>query len=296
MTPYYIITALAAALVSLLLWQWRHQRLLALRAHLMREALRNRDFTFRLPTSGLLSGEQALQSALNDTGQEVSRLLARNEVEAWQKLTRILTHEIMNATTPISCITQAYLNDPTIKGMPHEQGIQAINDTCASLNTFVENYRKITQIEKAAMGNMPLEAFIDNVARLFPDLVFHCAIPQNASVHADENMLRQVMMNLLKNAVEAKAHHIDIHLQQTPAQTDILVSNDGESIKPEVAREIFIPFFTTKKSGSGIGLALSRQMMVAQDGDLKLRERPVARYHTTFVLTLQTLPPTADGQ
>lgn len=101
-------------------------------------------------------------------------------------------------------------------------------------------------------------------------------------------MLRQVMANLTKNAVEAGAHRMDIRLRQQDDHTDILVSNDGCPMKPEVAREVFVPFFTTKKSGSGIGLPLSRQMMMAQDGDLSLAERPVTSYSTTFILTLQT--------
>ena len=86
---------------------YRHQCRLRDRAHLMREAIYNRDFTFHLPTRGLLFGERALQETLNDLGQVVNQLVAQNEVESWQRLTRVLTHEIMNVTTPIQSITQA---------------------------------------------------------------------------------------------------------------------------------------------------------------------------------------------
>lgn len=263
MTPYYIIAALAAVIVIMILWQWRHQRLLSLRAQLMREALRNHDFSFRLPTDGLLAGERDLQSALNDTGLEVSRLLARNEVESWQKLTRILTHEIMNATTPISCISQAYMSSPAVKGTPLEEGIRAIHDTCASLNVFVDSYRKITQLQKAVITDVSLKPFFGGMSAMYADLRFSCDIEDDVTIRADENMLRQVMANLTKNAVEAGAHRMDISLRQQDDHTDILVSNDGCPMKPEVAREVFVPFFTTKKSGSGIGLPLSRQMMMA---------------------------------
>ena len=85
----------------------------------MREAIRNHDFTFHLPVKGLFFGERALQEALNDLGKDISSLVAQNEVESWQKLTRVLTHEIMNATTPICSISQAYLNNPQIKGTPY---------------------------------------------------------------------------------------------------------------------------------------------------------------------------------
>lgn len=98
-----------AILVAFLLWR-RHQRRLQDRAYLMREALHNHDFTFRLPTRGLPSGEKAMQQLLNDMGLEIRSLMAQNEVESWQRLTRVLTHEIMNATAPISSITQSFLS------------------------------------------------------------------------------------------------------------------------------------------------------------------------------------------
>ena len=88
---------------------YRHQSLLKDRAQLMRDAMRHRDFAFRLPTKGLPFGEKALQEALNDMGQDIQKLVAHNEVEAWQRLTRVLTHEIMNATTPIRSISQAFI-------------------------------------------------------------------------------------------------------------------------------------------------------------------------------------------
>ena len=102
-----LIIVLAVIIVVLILWQWRHQRLLSLRARLMREALRNRDFTFRLPADRLFPGERDLQLALNDMGGEINRLLARSEVESWQRLTRVLTHEIMNSVAPIQSITHS---------------------------------------------------------------------------------------------------------------------------------------------------------------------------------------------
>ena len=212
----------------------------------------------------------------------------RHEVESWQKLTRILTHEIMNATTPISCISQAYMSSPAVKGTPLEEGIRAIHDTCASLNVFVDSYRKITQLQKAVITDVSLKPFFGGMSAMYADLRFSCDIEDDVTIRADENMLRQVMANLTKNAVEAGAHRMDISLRQHDDHTDILVSNDGCPMKPEVAREVFVPFFTTKKSGSGIGLPLSRQMMMAQDGDLSLAERPVPSYSTTFILTLQT--------
>ena len=101
----YLIGGICLILGGLIYLFFRHQRRLKARAFLMREAVRNGDYAFRLPTSGLLPGERALQQALNDMQGDIARLVARHEVESWQKLTRVLTHEIMNATAPISIFT-----------------------------------------------------------------------------------------------------------------------------------------------------------------------------------------------
>ena len=100
MTPYSIIAFLIVILAVIILWEWRRQRRLSIRARLMREALRNRDFMYRLPTDGIMPGERDLQTMVNDMGGEINQLMARSEVESWQRLTRVLTHVIMNAVTP----------------------------------------------------------------------------------------------------------------------------------------------------------------------------------------------------
>ncbi len=278
----YIVAAILAALLLVFAgWMWRHQRLLARRAWLMREAIRNRDFTFRLPVRGLLFGERALQGTLNEMGGDISRLISQNEVESWQRITRVLTHEIMNAVAPISSISQAYLSLPQVKGTPLEEGMRAIYDTCGSLSVFVDSYRKMTQLQVASLQEVDLRAFADSIAALYPDVEWHVETLAGETLTADVNMLRQVTVNLVKNAVEAGAHRID--LRKDADASRLLVSNDGAPILPDVALEIFIPFFTTKPTGSGIGLSLSRQMMVAQGGDLRLAATPVTGYTATFV-------------
>lgn len=257
---------------------YHHQQLLADRAHLMREAIRNRDFSFRLPTKGLFFGERALQEALNDLGTDINRLVAKNEVESWQKLTRVLTHEIMNATTPISSISQAYLSNPNIKGTPYEEGIRAIHDTSTGLSVFVDSYRKLTQLQEPVPTVIHLADFMGVIKSLYPNICWHIDLPPSATICADENLLRQVFINIIKNAVEAGADNIDVRFRDNT----ISISNSGKPIPADVAREIFIPFFTTKRTGTGIGLALSRQIMIMQGGNLTLAERPVNGYHVTF--------------
>ncbi len=270
---------------------YRHQCLLRDRAQLMRDAIHHRDFSFRLSTKGLLFGERALQNALNDMGHEIEKLVAHNEVEAWQRLTRVLTHEIMNVITPIRSITQSYLSEPQIKGSRYEEGIQAIYETSGGLATFVSNYRKLTQLQEPVMTNVALGAFFENIAALYPDLIWQIDIPSGLTLRADSGLLSQVFINIVKNAVEANATSIGIRYE-APVSTvgfgRLLVSNNGHVIPDEVAREIFIPFFTTKPSGSGIGLSLSRQILLRQGMILSLATSPAPGYNTTFVLEDET--------
>ena len=265
---------------------YRHQRRLSTRVRLMREALHNRDFMFRLPTNALLPGERALQEALNDMGSEINRLMARSEVESWQRLTRVLTHEIMNAVAPIQSITQAYAASPLVKGTPLEEGIRAIYDTSHGLSTFVESYRKMTQLQQPVAVDIDLERLVANLRTLYPTLSWHISLNAHHTIHADASMMQQVLTNIVKNAAEAGAQNIGLSIEDNDDCLQMRVSNDGARIAAEVVREVFVPFFTTKKSGSGIGLSISRQMMMTQGGDLALAENAQVGYHVTFVVTL----------
>lgn len=272
---------LTSALATLAIWAfYRHQLLLKTRAHLMREAIRNHEFTFHLPTKGLFFGERALQETLNEMGQEINRLVAQNEVESWQKLTRVLTHEIMNATAPITSISQAYLNSEKLKGTPYEEGIRAIYTTSKGLSVFVDSYRKFAQLQEPVLQAVSVGALMQKLPLLYPALHWQIDLPDSLTLPLDENMFRQVVINLVKNAQEARATRIDIQWRQQ----EIWISNDGEVIPPEVAREIFVPFFTTKSGGSGIGLSLSKQLMVKQVRNLRLADTPASGCHVSFIL------------
>lgn len=296
MLTIIILSILLTAIIIVVL---RHQLLLKDRAQLMRDAMRHRDFSFRLPTKGLMFGEKALQNSMNDMGHEIEKLVAHNEVESWQRLTRVLTHEIMNVITPIRSISQAYLSNPEIKGTTFEEGIQAIHDSSEGLAMFVSNYRKMTQLQEPVFTDISLMNFCKGISNLYPDLNWEIKIPEDIRLSADENLLRQVFINLVKNAIEADASAIGISFQNgnvskgagktSHGYTDnffgkLLISNDGHIIADNVAREIFIPFFTTKKRGSGIGLSLSRQILLTQGMILSLAEHPEKGYNVTFIL------------
>lgn len=280
---------------------YRHQCLLRDRAFLIREAIHNKDFSFTLPLRGqrgIFFGERALQQTLNDLGQDINQLVAQNEVESWQRLTRVLTHEIMNATAPIQSISQAYLASPKIKGTPYEEGIRAIYDTSTGLAQFVDSYRKLTQLQKAELKDIPLLPFVETVKALYNNVEWKIDIPFSTTIKADENLMRQVFINIIKNAIEAGAKNIFISLKDektfySPSLltgggkvvgSSFTISNDGAPIPPDVRRDIFVPFFTTKPSGNGIGLSLSRQLLMLQGMGLSLADTPETSYHVTYVI------------
>ena len=290
MITLYIIIGVGCLVVGVA--YFHHQRKLRLRAHLMQEAIRNQDFTFRLPTNGLLPGERAMQETLNQLGSIIRQQVSQNEVESWERLTRVLTHEMMNATAPITSISQSMLNRTDVKGTPLEDGIRAIHDTSRHLSDFVANYRKMSELEKPVLKDIQLRQMLDDICRAYPQVSWEINVPSGINVNADAGMLRQVLINLIKNAIEAEAQKIVIALinNEETSHNQLLtlyVGNDGMPIPAENRQSLFVPFFTTKRSGSGIGLSLSRRMMIQQGGMLELAEKPFEGCRAGFILSLQ---------
>lgn len=255
----------------------------------MQEAIRNHDFTFRLPVDGLLPGERAMQQALNKLGETIRQQMSQNEVESWERLTRVLTHEMMNATAPITSISQSLLGRDDVKGTPLEPGIQAIFDTSRHLNNFVVNYRKMSQLEKPVLADVLLRPLLDDICKSYPQQTWQVNADTGMRVRADAGMLRQVLMNLAKNAVEAQAKRMVIQQMEDSSnhhQLMLYIGNDGLPIPAENRQSLFVPFFTTKRGGSGIGLSLSRRMMIQQGGLLELAEKPLAGCRVGFMLTM----------
>lgn len=290
MITLYIIIGVGCLVVGVA--YFHHQRKLRLRAHLMQEAIRNQDFTFRLPTNGLLPGERAMQETLNQLGSIIRQQVSQNEVESWERLTRVLTHEMMNATAPITSISQSMLNRTDVKGTPLEDGIRAIHDTSHHLSDFVANYRKMSELEKPLLKDIQLRQMLDDICRAYPQVSWEINVPSGINVNADAGMLRQVLINLIKNAIEAEAKKIVIALINNEETSHnqpltLYVGNDGMPIPAENRQSLFVPFFTTKRSGSGIGLSLSRRMMIQQGGMLELAEKPFEGCRAGFILSLQ---------
>lgn len=285
------IILIATAIVAIATLIIRHQISLKRRAYLMREAINNRDYSFKLSTSGLLFGDKAMQQALNAMGEIIKEQSNRSEVDSWRNLSRVLTHEIMNTTAPIASISQALLNQEEIKGTRTEKGLETINTAVHHLNVFIESYRKMSQLDDPNCSLYPADEFFKQITSLFTQVNWNIENKNVSSLFADQTMLHQAVVNIVKNAVEAKAKNIGIKIDMTTTDdkkkyTDIYISNDGTTIPPDIAKIIFIPFFTTKSYGTGIGLALCRQIIVTLGGDIELTDSPYANYNTTFRVRL----------
>ena len=285
MSTTTVIVLCAAVVALLVLWFWRHQRALVKRAAIMQEAIRNHDLTFQLPTRHMFSGERALQETLNQLGEHIREQVNLGEVESWEKLTRVLTHEIMNATAPIASISQSLLHNPAVKGSDMEEGILAIHNTVQHLNSFVDSYRKYSELQKPVVLPVDLTAVVNDIQQLYTDVEWSNSLTGEIVVKTDPNLLRQILINLIKNAIEAGARTIGVDCERgNEGKVLLSVSNDGALIPAEARSSIFIPFFTTKRKGNGIGLSLSRRLLTLQGGMMSLLDHPRAGFHTTFLL------------
>ena len=216
--------------------------------------------------------------ALNDINTE----LDEKEIDSWIRLTRVLTHEIMNSVTPITSLCDTLLSMSESKDEEISHGLQTISATGKGLLSFVESYRQFTRIPTPEPSLFYVKAFIERMVELArhqnpcDNIIFHTEIsPEDLILYADENLISQVVINLLKNAIQAIGSQPDgkIEIQAYCNDTEeilIEIKNNGPEIPLEIAEHIFIPFFTTKEGGSGIGLSISRQIMRLSGGSLTL--------------------------
>lgn len=216
--------------------------------------------------------------------------LANQEIDSWVKLIRVLTHEIMNSVTPIISLSDTLLSHAEGE---QQEGLQVINRTGKELIAFVENYRKFTHVPVPKPELFYVKPFIERMQSLCrqslpPTATITVEVePADLLVYADEALVARVVTNLLKNARQAisPGGHIALHAYTNEQEQVIIdVSNDGPAIPDDVATHIFVPFFTTKKDGSGIGLSISRQIMRLSGGSINLVSTPQEQI-TTFRLT-----------
>lgn len=241
--------------------------------------------------------------------QDINRELEDKEEEAWQRLIRVLTHEIMNSVTPIVTLSEAVnqmLREPggSHKNI-HRLGPDDLEDVYGSLDTiesrskgllrFVNAYKSISQTPEVVMQKTDLPELLNSINRLMRNQAAEKQIKleilvEPGTILADRTLLEQVMINLVRNAIDALEPSgegvIRITAQQDTGKAIIQISDNGPGIDAEILSKVFVPFFTTKKTGTGVGLSLSRQIMKLMQGNLRLTSEPGKG--TMVTLELQT--------
>jgi two-component system nitrogen regulation sensor histidine kinase NtrY len=228
--------------------------------------------------------------------QNIQSELEEKEMEAWQNLVRVLTHEIMNSVTPISSLAgiveeelKPYTQDENGTPLSKEQlsdihlSLQTISKRSDGLIQFVKEFRSLTSIPKPKPVQIDVRNLLEELTMLhrkeLSEKNIHLTIsvyPEDLTLYADKNMIEQVVINLLKNAIQAFEEPDDRKIELRAFLNDksrpvIAIKDNGTGIDPEAVEKIFIPFFTTKKTGSGIGLSLSRQIMRQHQGTLTVK-------------------------
>ena len=240
-------------------------------------------------TQAMLKDKHVRIIALSDVSHELSN----QEVDSWIKLIRVLTHEIMNTITPVTSLSETLLKEldneeqNAAEPQPTEQaklkqGLETIHKTGTELLAFVNNYRRFTHVPQPQPALFYVKPFLERMAMLCNHEVEIEVTPKDLLAYADESLISHVVTNLLKNAVEAfndlqsiptTKPFIRLHAYTNEQESVIIdVSNNAGLIPDDIASHIFIPFFTTKPEGSGIGLSLSRQIMRVSGGSLSLSQ------------------------
>lgn len=261
----------------------------------------------KLMTLSILATEFKLQNESFKlvSFQDIKSELEANEIESWQKLIRVLTHEIKNSVIPISTLSDVILQlikdedgHPDLNRLDEEGiedlvgGLETIESRSKGLANFVKTYDQLTKVPKPDIKPVPVDRLINRLKSLFKadidqqSIRFAVEIEDDLEVQVDSDLIDQVLINLLKNAIEAlqtvKSPAINIKAYRELGKIVIAISDNGPGIPDEVVENIFVPFYTTKETGSGIGLSLSRQIMKLHKGNLEVSSS--ATRGTQFIL------------
>jgi two-component system nitrogen regulation sensor histidine kinase NtrY len=243
--------------------------------------------------------------------QDIKNELDEKEIESWMKLIRVLMHEIMNSITPITSLSESLFHIYSTEGhpvLPEQMTVKTISTTLQGLNvikeqgkglmSFVESYRKLIRVPEPNKKLFKVADLIGRVQFLYNSLEKSNSIVLSFSltdpdleIFADQNLISQVLINLLKNALEANENNPDGKIMivadaDNNHHPEICVIDNGPGITEENLDEIFVPFFTTRQNGSGIGLSISKQIMRVHGGNLKVRSVP--NKETIFCLSFQS--------
>lgn len=234
---------------------------------------------------------------------DINNEMDEKEIESWIKLIRVLSHEIMNSVAPITSLSDTLLTlyeDKEIEDADVRKkainALHVISDTSKGLTSFVDSYRKFTRIPTPEREMFNIADFVQRIVILcsteanFNSVKINVGdIPEEMKLYADTNLLGQVFINVVKNAIQALSGRENAQIEITVTQTReertlFVVKDNGPGIPEELIKQIFVPFFTTKTQGSGIGLSIARQIMRAHGGTMRVHSVPDKE--TRFIIEL----------
>jgi signal transduction histidine kinase len=273
-----VIVAIVVAVIAVLYTRHKDIKKVAY----MMDALEDGELNFRFQE------KNKFNRTLNRIRTIFERQRQAHEQDSWTKLIRVLTHEIMNTVSPISSLSDALaksLDEDGHSELDIKAGLETISDSSKNLIEFVQTYRQLSGVAKPIRKALDLQDLMNQVIALNSEYVASCGAvctyhPMDADlmIYADEGQISQILINLVKNALQAGAKHITITAKMGKDDEVIIeVSNDGEPIPLSSQEQIFIPFFTTKKEGSGIGLSISRQIMRNHNGSIVLLQSDASK-------------------
>ena len=271
----FILLIILAAIVAAVIAAVNTRRKDIKKVAYMMDALEDGELNFRF------QDRNRFNRTLNRIRTIFEKQRQAHEQESWTKLIRVLTHEIMNTVSPIASLSDAMaksMDDSGRSELDIKAGLETISDSSKYLIGFVQNYRQLTGVARPVRKALELQELMDGVIALNSEFAASCGAectyrPEEPDliIYADEGQISQILINLIKNALQAGAKHIDITAGMGEEDdVFIRIANDGEPIPASAQEQVFIPFYTTKKEGSGIGLSISRQIMRNHNGTIEL--------------------------
>ncbi len=274
-TVSIILLCVAVAIVAAVIATLRTRHKDIKKVAYMMDALEDGELNFRFQETNKFN------RTLNRIRTIFEKQRQAHEQDSWTKLIRVLTHEIMNTVSPIASLSDAMAKSVDENGhseLDIKAGLETISDSSKNLIGFVQTYRQLSGVARPLRRATDLQELMDKVLSLNREYAASCGAvcryrPEEPDllIYADEGQISQLLINLIKNALQAGAKNIDISARMGKDDDVIIqVANDGEPIPVSAQEQIFIPFYTTKKEGSGIGLSLARQIMRQHNGSIDL--------------------------
>lgn len=269
-----ILLVLSVAGLSAAVAAWLTRRRDIDKVAYMMDALEDGELNFRFRE------KSRFNRTLNRIRAILERMRTAQEQDSWTRLIRVLTHEIMNTVTPIASLSDALSKSMDAEGRSEldvKAGLETISDSSKNLVEFVQTYRQLSGVARPVRRPVVVQEMMEKVIALNSEYLASCGAvctwrteEADMMVYADEGQISQILLNLMKNALQAHAERIWMTGRMAGDDVVIEVANDGEPIPLKSREEIFVPFFTTKPDGSGIGLSISRQIMRQHNGSIDL--------------------------